>query len=62
MKVNELQVLARSLGIKSFGKNKAELIKKIQREQGNFDCFGSAVDYCDQFSCLFRSACLPERN
>jgi predicted metal-binding transcription factor (methanogenesis marker protein 9) len=62
MKVNELQVLARSLGIKSFGKNKAELIKQIQREQGNFDCFGSAVDYCDQFDCLFRSACLPERH
>ena len=62
MKRNELERLAKSLGIKSIGKNKADLIKQIQRKQGNFDCFGSAVDYCDQFSCLFRASCLPEKH
>jgi len=62
MRMSELQRLAKSLGIKSFGKNKAELIKQIQREEGNFDCFGSAADYCDQFNCLFRSSCLPEKH
>jgi len=62
MKRNELERLAKSLGIKSIGKNKADLIKQIQRKQGNFDCFGSAVDYCDQFDCLFRTSCLPEKH
>ncbi len=62
MKMNEVQGLARSLGIKSSGKNKAELIKQIQRKQGNFDCFGSAEDYCDQCNCLFRSSCLPQKD
>jgi len=61
MKMSELQAMAKSLGINSSKKNKTELIRQIQREQGNFDCFGSATDYCDQFDCLFRSACLPER-
>ena len=62
MKMNEVQGLARSLGIKSSGKNKAELIRQIQRKQGNFDCFGSAEDFCDQDNCLFRSSCLTQKD
>ncbi len=61
MKMNEIRSLAKSLGIKSFGKSKIELIKEIQSKQGNFDCFGTATDYCDQLECLFREACLPEK-
>ena len=38
MKMNEVRGLAKSLGINSFGKSKLELIKEIQRKQGNFDC------------------------
>ena len=58
MRMQEIRALAKSLGINSFGKSKVELIKEIQRKEGNFDCFGSATDYCDQDACLFRSACL----
>ena len=58
MKMNEVRAMAKELDIKSFGKSKEALIKEIQRKQGNFDCFGSAGDYCDQEDCVFRSACL----
>jgi hypothetical protein len=61
MKINEIRALAKSLGINSFGKTKAELIKEIQRKQGNFDCFGTALDYCDQLECIFRASCLPDK-
>ncbi|HYA42584.1 MAG TPA: hypothetical protein VEF34_14860 [Syntrophobacteraceae bacterium] len=60
MKMNEVRAIAKSLGLNSFGKTKAELIKEIQRKEGNFDCFGSALDYCDQLECLFRALCLSE--
>jgi len=60
MKMNEVRAIAKSLGLNCFGKTKAELIKEIQRKEGNFDCFGSALDYCDQFECLFRASCLSE--
>ena len=60
MKMNEVRTLGKSLGINSFGKNKVELIKEIQREQGNFDCFGTAKDYCDQLECLFRASCFSD--
>jgi len=58
MTVKALQKLAKELGIKPAGLRKGELIKSIQRTEGNFDCFGTAIDYCDQLTCLFREDCL----
>jgi hypothetical protein len=58
MKMQEVHKLAKQLGIKSFGKTKAEIIREIQRKEGNFDCYGTAEDYCDQENCAFRSSCL----
>jgi hypothetical protein len=58
MRVKELQKMAKELGIKTTGLRKAEMIRVIQSAEGNFDCFGTAVDYCDQMNCLFRKDCL----
>jgi hypothetical protein len=58
MTVKELQKKAKVLEVKTAGLRKGELIKKIQTAEGNFDCFGTANDYCDQVDCLFREDCL----
>jgi hypothetical protein len=58
MTVKELQKMARAMGIKTSGLKKAEVIKQIQRTEGNFDCFGMATGNCDQIDCLFREDCL----
>jgi hypothetical protein len=58
MTVKELQKMAKKMGIKTRGLRKADMIKEIQRTEGNFDCFGTATDYCDQMGCLFRNDCL----
>ncbi|MCX7661207.1 MAG: SAP domain-containing protein [Candidatus Omnitrophica bacterium] len=59
MRLSEIEKKARSLGIKDTWKySKKELIRAIQRKEGNFDCFGTAVNYCDQFCCLWRQDCL----
>ena len=58
MKVNQIHTIASSLGIKVGKLSKAELIKAIQKCEGNFDCFSSATDgNCDQKSCLWREDC-----
>ena len=62
MKMNEIRSLAKSLGIKFVREEQIELIKEIQSKQGNFDCFGTAMDYCDQLECLFREPCLSEKH
>jgi len=59
MKLSEIQKKARKLGIKDAWRNsKKDLIKSIQRQEGNFDCFGTATVYCDQSSCLWRRDCI----
>jgi hypothetical protein len=59
MKMQEVRAKAKALGLKNtFGLSKMELIQMIQRAEGNFDCFGTATDYCDQFHCSFREDCL----
>ena len=34
------------------------IIHKKQLREGNFDCFGKAQDYCDQFQCKYKEWCL----
>ena len=58
MKMHEIRAIAKKMGINSFGKSKVELVRDIQRNEGNFDCYGTAVDeVCDQASCLWRDDC-----
>ena len=59
MKVSEVQKKARKLGIDNTWKfKKKDLIKAIQLKEGNFDCYGTATNYCDQLTCLWRKDCL----
>lgn len=59
MRLSEIEKKAKRLGIKDTWKySKRDLIKSIQRAEGNFDCFGNATDYCDQLACCWRSDCL----
>ena len=58
MKYVEIRKKAKSLGVKTSKIKKADLIRKIQKAEGNVDCFGSADDFCDQQSCCWRDDCL----
>lgn len=58
MTIKELRKMAKAPGIKYGGLRKADLIKQIQKTEGNFDCFGTAIGDCDQIHSLFRDDCL----
>jgi len=58
MNITKVREKAKSLGIKTGKTRKAELIRQIQAAEGNFPCFGSAKDYCDQWDCAFREDCM----
>jgi hypothetical protein len=59
MRISEIEKKAKKVGIKDSWKlSKTDLIKTIQRNEGNFDCFGTAANYCDQFVCCWRDDCL----
>ena len=59
MRITFIQRKAREMGISDTWRlSKTDLVKAIQRKEGYFDCFGSAVDYCDQANCTWKRDCL----
>lgn len=60
MHIQTVRSIAKDHGIKAGRMTKADTIRSIQRAEGNFDCFGSALDSsCDQMQCAWRDDCLP---
>jgi hypothetical protein len=58
MKIQKIREIARHQGLEAGKAEKIELIKAIQRKEGNFDCFATAHEgVCDQGSCLWRTDC-----
>ena len=60
MKMQDIRNIAKERGLKVSSRiNKTELIRSIQRAEGNTDCFGTEhVNICGQTSCLWREDCL----
>jgi hypothetical protein len=61
MNIKEITSIAKSRGIKPGKLNKTSLIRTIQLEEGNFDCYGTAyTGECDQLQCGWRTDCLGQ--
>jgi hypothetical protein len=60
LRLSEIEKKAKTLGIKDTWKyTKKELIKLIQRTEGNIVCFSTTADSnCMQLSCCWREDCL----
>ena len=59
MKLQKVKAIAKAKGIEAGNLKKPELIRAIQRAEGNFDCFGSAASgFCDQVNCMWREDCM----
>lgn len=58
MKLEEVRSIAKSHSINPAKLSKTELIKSIQTDEGNFDCFATAYSgECDQACCSWRDDC-----
>lgn len=58
MKLEQVRTIAKSHSINPGKLSKTELVKAIQTEEGNFDCYSTAYDgECDQMGCLWRDDC-----
>jgi len=59
MNLKEIKDMAKSQDIKVGNMKKENIIRSIQRAEGNFDCFGSAITgECNQMNCIWRGDCL----
>ena len=58
MRVDDIRIKARDLGLNPGRMGKVDLVRLVQRQEGNFDCFATAVSgICDQTDCLWRDDC-----
>jgi hypothetical protein len=56
--LQDVRTIAEKRGVDAGNLNKTELIRAIQRAEGNKDCYMSAqVLYCEQTNCLWREDC-----
>jgi hypothetical protein len=59
MNIEQIREIARQLQINPEGLSQTELIRAIQGNEGNVNCFGTSYgDQCGQYACLWREDCL----
>ena len=59
MNIGEVRNIAKSRDIKPGNLSKADLIRLIQVNEGNFGCYATSQNgECNQTSCLWREDCL----
>lgn len=58
MYMQEIRSIAKDHKIATTGLSKLEIIRKLQAEEGNFDCYATAINgVCDQEDCKWREDC-----
>ena len=63
MKFGEIRGMGKAMGINTYGMSKTNIIRAIQREEDNFDCYSTdRVDICEELSCLWRVECMNQNN
>ena len=61
MRIQDIRSIAKKKGVSSARLKKSDLIRAIQKAEGNFDCFGTAAaGFCDQADCAWQADCLKE--
>jgi hypothetical protein len=59
MKIQEIQKIAKKMGINTYRMKKGDIVRAIQRAENNMDCFYTPrVEYCGELLCLWREDCL----
>ena len=59
MKMSDVRMKAKEIGVKAGRMKKVDLIHEIQTTEGNFPCFGTAENSCDRGDCCWKEDCLP---
>lgn len=58
MNMTEIRSIARARGIKCAKLNKTELVRAVQKQEGNTECFNTGqANSCGQDQCLWLADC-----
>jgi hypothetical protein len=59
MTMNTIKERAKKMGIDAESMLKKDMIRSIQKKEGNTPCFKTDLASCDQYECCWRSDCQP---
>lgn len=59
MKINEIRVIVEKMCVIPSAMDKKQLVRSIQKKEGNTPCFKTGQPFCDQNDCCWRSDCKP---
>lgn len=58
MNMQQIRAIAKDHKIEITGMSKIDIIHRLQRDEGNFDCYATAYDgVCSQTDCAWRKDC-----
>jgi hypothetical protein len=61
MQMKKIKEIAKKKGVNAGKMGRIELVRAIQRAEGNSDCFATVhVNECNQINCLWRADCKAE--
>lgn len=58
MKMKNIIEIAKKMNVNCEGMDKTELIRAIQKAEGNIPCYATREHECDQVNCLWREDCI----
>jgi hypothetical protein len=59
MRIQEIREIEKKSGVRAGKLDKRELVRAIQKAEGNNDCFATPyVRECNQMNCLWREDCM----
>jgi len=60
MQMQQIRAIAAEKGVTGSHRSKRDLVRAIQRQEGNFDCFATdPAGLCDRADCLWQADCPP---
>ncbi len=63
MRIQKVREIAKKKGVNDFKISKTELIRAIQKAEGNSECFATMhMNECNQINCLWREDCSEAAN
>ncbi len=59
MDFNAIRKMANTMNINTYRMKKVDIIRAIQREENNIECYGTErANNCNELTCLWRDDCL----
>jgi hypothetical protein len=59
--MSDIKEMGKKLGVNAAKMQKPELIRAIQKAEGNIPCFATGLTSCSELKCCWRDECISKK-